>query len=487
MNFLATKSHYISWPVIAFLDFVTIIGFDDLLYPLQNQGLSVVFTWVFMVLTFVIPYEMSVSQLGATFTEQEDGGLSSWVRHSTTDTLGYWTAWMYWAASLPYIVDVANSVVVSFGWMITGDNSLGKQMSNFTFGLLTFIIILIFILLQNFFKHSMEVMATIGGGAMFLMTVLFVVMTGYSLLHGGKIATQPFNLGSFIPHFSMQYFSTTGLLMFAVCGAELVAPYLIRMRNPKGDFPKAMWLVAIMTAFLTVFGTLSLAIFFNANNLPHDLKMNGSYYAFQLLGQRLGLGNFLLAIFAIVQAIYMMAQLAVLLDAASWVIAGDTAADFMPRWMSKRNKNGRPINSYVLTSGLCLFLLLMSGTLPDINSIFNWLLNLNGIVFPFKNCWVFLAFIAVRLQADKFDAAFVFIKNKTAAVAVGSWCFVFSLVCALLSFIPQDVKFATAAYDQQLLMNLFSVFVLFGAGLIMPLWSRLERRKLRSEGDQFTN
>ncbi|AUJ31876.1 MAG: APC family permease [Liquorilactobacillus nagelii] len=472
-----TKKHFISWPVIAFLDFVTIIGFDDILYSLQNQGLSVVFTWIFMVFAFVIPYEMSVSQLGATFTGQEDGGLSSWVRHSTNDTLGYWTAWMYWAASLPYIVDVANSVIVSFSWLVLGNNSLGQRMSNFTFGLLTFIVILIFILLQNFFKRSMEVMATIGGGAMFLMTVLFVIMTGYSLAHGGQIATHPFNFSSFIPHFSLQYFSTTGLLMFAVCGAELVAPYLIKMRNPNRDFPKAMWLVAFMTAFLTVFGTFSLAIFFNANNLPHDLKMNGSYYAFQLLGQRLGMGNILLYIFTIVQAIYMMAQLAVLLDAASWVIAGDTAVNFMPRWLSKRNKNGRPLHSYVLTSGLCLFLLLMSGTFPNINSIFNWLLNLNGIVFPFKNCWIFLAFIAVRWQSDRFHSSFVFIKKKAVAIAVGVWCFIFSFVCALMSFIPQDVKFGTTAYDHQLLMNLFSVFVLFGVGMIMPLLARLEKRQ----------
>ena len=66
--------------------------------------------------------------------------------------------------------------------------------------------------------------------------------------------------------------------MFAVCGAELVAPYLKRMKEPNRDFRKAMYLIAFMTAFLTVFGTFSLSIFFDANNLPHDLKMNGSYY-----------------------------------------------------------------------------------------------------------------------------------------------------------------------------------------------------------------
>lgn len=100
----------------------------------------------------------------------------------------------------------------------------------------------------------------------------------------------------------------------------MVAPYLKRMKEPNRDFRKAMYLIAFMTAFLTVFGTFSLSIFFDANNLPHDLKMNGSYYAFQLLGERLGMGNVLMYIFAIVQAIYMMAQLAVFLDSTSWVL-----------------------------------------------------------------------------------------------------------------------------------------------------------------------
>lgn len=49
-------------------------------------------------------------------------------------------------------------------------------------------------------------MATIGGWAMFGMTILFVVMTGWTLLNGGKIATQPFNLKAFIPDFSLSYF-----------------------------------------------------------------------------------------------------------------------------------------------------------------------------------------------------------------------------------------------------------------------------------------
>lgn len=465
------------WPVLAFLDFVVIVGFDDILYPLQNQGLSVVFNWVLIILLFALPYEMVVAQLGSTFDSEQDGGLASWMRRSThSDFLGYCTAWIFWASCMPYIVDVANSAVVSISWTILGNDSLNSLMSNTMFGLLTFAIIFVFILGQNLIKNSLEIISAIAALSMFLMTMLFVGMTGWAVLHGAKIATHPFNLKAFIPTFDAKYWSSTGLLMFAAAGAEVAVPYISKLRNPNRELPKAMILLAILTSCLTVLGTLALAMFFNANHLPHDLKMNGSYYAFQLLGQRMGWGKSLMYIFAVVQALYMFAQLAVFLDAVSWVLAGDTDEKYMPKWMLKRDKNGRPIHSYYLTAGVCLFLLLMSGTLPDINSVFNWLLNLNGIVNPFKNCFIFIAFIMVRLHQEEFNSGFVFVKNRTRALIVGWFCLLLSFTCAMMAFLPQEVSFGTHAWNSQLLMNIFTVIVLFGLGLIFPLLAKLERR-----------
>lgn len=478
MNELQPNKHYMNWTVIALLDFVTIISFENIFYPFQNQGLSVVISWIFLLFAYVIPYEMIASQMSLTFDNQ-DGGLASWVRRSSNDTLGYVTSWMYWVQSVPYIVDVSNSVIVSFSWMILGDSSLGQRMSPFWFGLLTFGLILVFILLENAIKNSLEILSLIGGGAMFVMSVLFVLLAGYAITHGAHIATQPFNWHSFMPNFSLKYFSTTGLLIFAMSGAELAAPYVVRMRDPKHEFPKAMWLLAIMTAFLTIFGTLSLAVFFNANQIPHDFKMNGPYYAFSLLGQQLGLGKILMYVFAVVQAIFMMAQLAVLLDATSRVFAGDVADNFMPKWITKKNKNGRPVNSYLMTTGLSLFLLLLTGTLPDINTIYNWLLNINGIVSPYKTCWVFFAFVAVRWQDKRFHSGYVFIKNKVGALLVGGWCLAFTFICATLGFIPQEVEFGTHAFTHQLILNFITIFVLFGLGFVMP-W--LRRREIRKEG-----
>lgn len=475
-NLEPDKKHYMSWPVIALIDFVTIISFENIFYPFQNQGLSVVVSWIFLFVSYVVPYALISSQMSLTFDNQE-GGLASWVRRSTNDTLGYWTSWMYWVQSVPYIVDVSNSVIVSFSWIILGDNSLGKRMSAASFGLLTFIIILLFILLENRLKNSLEILSLIGGGAMFIMSMLFVLLAGYAIMHGHRIATQPFNLAAFKPSFSLNYFSTTGLLIFAMSGAELAAPYVSQMRNPKRDFPKAMWMLAIMTGFLTIFGTLALAMFFNAHHIPHDFKMNGPYYAFQLLGHSLGWGDTLMYIFAVVQAIFMMAQLAVLLDASSRVFAGDVADKFMHKWLTKKDKHGRPIHSYTTTAGLSLFLLLLTGTLPNINTIYNWLLNVNGIISPYKTCWVFFAFIAMRMHEERYHSDYVFIKNRKAALGVGWWCFIFTFVCATLGFIPQNVELGTHAFNHQLVLNIITVVVLFGLGFLLPWLRKREEAK----------
>jgi amino acid transporter len=163
-NSLEPQRKYTPWLIIALLDFVTIISFENIFYPFQNQGLSVVVSWIFMFFAYVIPYELITSQLGLTFSNQE-GGLASWIRRGTkSDLLGYVTSWMYWVQTIPYLVDVSNSVIVSISWIILGDASLGKHMSTTTFGLLTFVIILAFILLENAFRNSLEILSLIGGG-----------------------------------------------------------------------------------------------------------------------------------------------------------------------------------------------------------------------------------------------------------------------------------------------------------------------------------
>ena len=90
---------------------------------------------------------------------------------------------------------------------------------------------------------------------------------------------------------------------------------------------------------------------------------------------------------------------------------------------------------------------------------------------------VFFAFVAMRMHQEKYHSRYVFIKNKTGALAIGFWCLIFTFICATLGFIPQNIAFGTKGFNHQLIMNIITVLVLFGLGFVMP-WLR-KREKTR--------
>ncbi|MBT8954703.1 APC family permease, partial [Lactobacillus delbrueckii subsp. bulgaricus] len=370
------KKNYMGWVTLSMFVYITVISFEDPFYPYQEYGLFVLVLWIIMLLFYQLPYTLIATELGFAYSGKEDGGMSSWIRHGTgSDLLGYATGWMYWAQTIPYLIDCASSVVVSISWIILGDNSLGRRMSPMVFSLITFSIILLFLIFDNTVKNALDATSLWSGIAMVAMTIIFFAMIVWSLTHGGHIATK-LTWDNIRPHLSLHYFSSASMLIFAMSGAELAAPYVSRLKKPQKGFPKAMWLLFFVTALMVILETLGLAVLFDAKHIPNDFKMNGDYYAFQLLGREAGMGNSLMLAYSIVCLVSLLAQIAALIDAASRFLASDTAVKYMPRLLLKKNKNNRPINSYIFTAATTLILILLGGTLPQINDFINWLLNI---------------------------------------------------------------------------------------------------------------
>ena len=140
-----SKMKTISWPVLTLMALCTVIGLDDIMYNFQ------------------------------TFSN-EGGGLSSWVRGTDGEFLGYFTAWTYWAASIPYAVDSANEIIVDLGWALTGSKGFQDKIPTTMFAALTFVVFIVFIIVEHHFANSMEFLSSIGGGLMVIMTVLFVLL-----------------------------------------------------------------------------------------------------------------------------------------------------------------------------------------------------------------------------------------------------------------------------------------------------------------------
>jgi Amino acid transporters len=225
-------------------------------------------------------------------------------------------------------------------------------------------------------------------------------------------------------------------------------------------------------------------VFFNAYHLPDDLKINGSYYAFQALGNKFHMGNTLMYLFAFTEIFYLAALLAVLLNAMTRMLISDTGNKYMPEFLRKTNSAGLPINGYLLTVGLSAFIMFLGILLPNMKDIFNWLLNLNGIISPGVTCWIFWSFIKVRMRDDIYSSGYVYIKNKTMSLIVGWWCLGLTGIATIAAVGPQDVAFGSSMWWYELVINFVAIFVLIGLGFVLPYITKREKRS--QTGTAFT-
>ncbi|MFT8873105.1 MAG: amino acid permease [Sporolactobacillus sp.] len=474
------QDNRLRWYQAALMAFTVVLGFGDVVNNYEGQGLGVVTSWVIMIGLYMLPYSLMVGQLGSTFN-QDSGGLTSWVKETGGKRLAYMAAWTYWVANIPYLAEVPQQSVIAIGWAVNGNDKLTSG-SNATLAvqLLTIVLFLIFQWVASRGMKYIKLIGTIGGIAMFAISMLFILLSfAVLLMPGTRFATPHLSFQSFLPHFNFAYLTTIALLIFSLDGCEIVSPYVTKMRRPSREFPRAMIMLAVMVAVTALLGSFSLSIFFNSNHIPYDLKMNGEYYAFQMIGNRFHVGNLLLYAYSVANVLAQLSVLVVLIDANIRILVADTDKHFIPRRLLKFNERGTPMNGYALTAVLVTFInIIPVFGIADMNNVYNWLLNLNAIIQPLTCIWIFYAFIQIRRKGSGYASDYVFMKNGLAARLVGAWLIVATVVACCFSLFP-PVKLYTGTWWYELGLNVFSPILLIGLGFVMPALARHERRSAR--------
>ncbi|MFC6314419.1 APC family permease [Lapidilactobacillus achengensis] len=474
------NSKQLFWYNIALLGFVSVWGLGNVVNNFAQQGLVVVVSWVLIMTFYFVPYTLMVGQMGATFKDAE-GGVSSWIKEVSTRRLAYFAAWTYWVVHIPYLAQKPQAIMIAGSWLFQSNGNFVKTMPSIVVQSLCLVLFLLFLYLASRGITTLNRIGTIAGMSMFIMSILFIILgLAAPAMTGSGIATQNMNhLSSYMPKFNFKYFTTISMLVFAVGGSEKISPYVNSTKNPAKNFPKGMIVLAIMVAVSAIMGSFAMGMIFDANNLPDDLMANGAYLAFQRLGHYFHVGNLLLWIYAIANAMASIAALAVSIDAPLRILLDDADPDYIPAGLRKRNKKGTPVNGYRLT-GLLVSLIIIIPALGigGTNSLYNWLLNLNSVVMPLRYLWVFLAFMLLNRHLDKFHSDYMFVKNSKVGFGFGLWCFLFTAFACILGMVPK-IEYASnpSAWWFQLILNVLMPAILIGIGFILPAIARRHSTK----------
>ncbi len=464
------NSKKIKWYALAFMCFSTLWGFGNVVNGFMYfNGIQVIFSWLMMFALYFIPYALMVGELGSAF-KNKGGGVTSWVQETAGSKIAYYAGWTYWAVHVSYIAGKSSGGLKAFSWLVFRNAETYDSFPTLYIQIAALVILLLFCYIASRGLNPLKKLATIAGSSMFVLSILYIIlMFGAPLINpDGGYVSMDWSLKNLIPNFNVEYITSLSILVFAVGGIEKISPYVNKMEgDPSKEFPKSMIFAAVMVVICALFGTIAMGMMFDPEviNASASVKQsyisNGSYWAFQKLGNYYGIGNLLLIIYALATAVGQFSTLLISIDAPLRMLLEDeNAAKFVPKVLLKQNKNGAYVNGIKMVAVLSGGIILAQMTVPGAAAVLTQLNKLNSVCMPFRYIWVFFAYIMLKKAGDTFHQDYHFVKGKTLGIFFGGWCFFVTLFCCITGMYSSD--------PATMMLNVITPVALILLGLILP-------------------
>lgn len=463
------------WYNLAIMAFAMIWGFANMVNNFALQGLGVIFSWVMVLALYFAPYALMVGELGSAFKE-EKGGVASWIGRTSGKRWAFFAGWTYWVVHIPYLAQRPQAMLIAWGWITRQDTSLVEGLSPLVTQLICLGLFFVFLWIASQGIKILKPLGTIAGAASLIMSLLFMVlMFAAPLFTHVQLDFSGWSWRTFIPKFDFQYLTTLSMVLFAVGGAEKISPYIKYTKNPAKEFPKGMIALVILVAVNALVGSLAMGLMYSGD-IPEDLLTNGQYYAFVQLGEYYGAGNWLMMIYGVANLAVQATALAFAIDAPLRMLLADADKDFVPDFLRKQNRKGIYVRGYLMTAVLTSILIVIPAFgMGDMDGMFAWLLNLNTVVMPIRYIWVFLAYILLKRQQDKFPSDYRFFRSRKWGCVVGGWCLAITVIACALGMVPKGVE---SGWGLQLSLNIGTPIVLLALGGILPWVARRRAQKV---------
>ena len=473
-----TESKKIVWYNLAFMAFSTVWGFGNVLNGfVYFNGIQVIFSWVFMFALYFVPYALMVGELGSAF-KNSGGGVSSWIHETIGPKFAYYAGWTYWACHVTYIASKGSGGLKALSMAFFQDAGAYDDLPTLAVQLATLAVFLFFCWVASRGINPLKKLATLAGSSMFVMSILYIIMMFAAPIinpNGGYVSME-FTFDKIIPQFNVNYFTSLSILVFAVGGCEKISPYVNKVKDPAKGFPKGMIALAIMVMVCAILGTIAMGMMFDPTVINESTESfnsyvsNGSYWAFQKLGEYYGVGNLLLIIYALCNAIGQFSTLVLSIDAPlRMLLDNEDTRKFIPSKLLKKNQFGAYINGIWMVVILSGSIILIQSFVPGGAAVLAQLNKLNSVCMPMRYLWVFAAYIALRKARDRFQPEYRFTKHQGLALTAGIWCFAITAIFCILGMKADD--------PLSLALNIFTPIILAGLGVILPFIKKFEDAK----------
>ena len=392
-------------------------------------GMSSAFYYLFAAIVFLIPTSLVAAELAAMFQDKQ-GGVFRWVGEAYGKKLGFLAIWVQWIESTIWYPTVLTFGAVSIAFIGMNDTHDMTLASNKYY---TLAVVLIIYWLATFISLKgmgwVGKVAKIGGMVGTIIPAALLIILGIVYLASGGHSNLDFH-SSFFPdltNFDNVVLAASIFLFYA--GMEMGGIHVKDMQNPSKNYPKAVFIGALITVIIFVLGTFSLGIIIPAKDisLTQSLLVGFDNY-FRYIH-----ASWLSPIIAIALAFGVLAGVLTWVAGPSKGIFAVGKAGYMPPFFQKTNKK----NILFVQGGAVTVLSLLFVVMPSVQSFYQILSQLTVILYLVMYLLMFSGAIYLRYNMKKSNRPFRIGKKGNGLMwIVGGLGFLGSLLAFILSFIP---------------------------------------------------
>lgn len=425
-----SKKVVISVMGLAIMNVTTIVSLRGL--PSQAEyGLSSIFYYSLAALLMLIPVSLVCAELASTFPKK--GGLFRWVSEGLGVRWGFVAMYMEWLAIVmwfPTVLIFAGVAIAYICWPESFDATLA---SNKTYTIITLLAVYWLATLNTFrgLKASAK-LSTYGGlfGTIIPAAILVILAAIYLIM--GQPVHLPLDQ-PFFPDFSkLNTLVLAASIFLFYAGMEMQAVHVEHLKNPKKNYPIAVFIATLITICIFILCTLSVGVVIPEKeiNLVQTLLI-----AYEKLWSNIGL-PWMGHVMAFMCAFGVLGQSSVMIGGTTTGMLMTGRAGYLPKPLQRTNKNGMQVPILLIQGVIISCIVFVLILLPSVQSGYQVFSQMATIIFLIMYVIIYIAAIRLRYTQPNKKRAFLIPGGKFGIWFVGLFGLFGAISGIVLSFIP---------------------------------------------------
>lgn len=365
----------------AILSVICVVFVAEAAAPVAAIGNSQYFWWIFLLITFLLPYGLISSELGTTYTG--DGGIYDWVTKAYGRKWGSRVSWYYWINFPLWMASLAVMFPEMIGMII------GTEIGTIPALIIELAFIWIIVAI-SFFPVCDSVWILNGAAIIKVFLALVVGILGVYCAVTKGVANE-YTVASLLPSFNADSLSYISVILFNCLGFEVVCTFSDDMEDPKKQIPQAIIAGGLVIAAIYIFSAFGIGVAIPTSEISTS---SGLIDSLQLMtGQTGGL---------FINAMTILFLLTLFGNMISWSLGVNSVAQYaakngdMPSpFIKKSAKNDMPTGAAIMNGLVASLVVIIAPILPN-QDLFWSFFALNLVMFLLAYLPVFPAFLKLR-------------------------------------------------------------------------------------------